>query len=408
MELKYTSCYLNLPWAFLDIATIIYSSSITYLSLSPFHLVCFSFLILPYIINFRNRWTMTVPMLPFLILQLIRNISGARFKFILLILSVGCISTSALLSFLFPTVKLHVQKGKYDVGVTDLFLPLEDEIKMTYDGDDTLELNNYVNVRVLYPTTSKTSISTSRSFRKRLKNKIRKIRNRNENKISYIDHDISKQYLSQMIKLAPVPLIKFFTWILYYWRLISLPISSGGKLISAENKLPIVVFSHGLFGSCHLYSYQGYHLASEGKLVVMVNHLDGSAPIAKKYEGSSSSLVPLDTGIFDLWREKKVDEYTERRRMQTNFRSNELLSALISILRINQGESIINTNKSTSCTTSLTRTTLHSWGTHSGVQQHYQLQRSIQISLKMLLCKIQPLIGPRKVSVVLYLLRRGY
>ena len=244
---------------------------------------------------------MTISLIPFIILQLLRKTMDVRFKFTLIMLSIGCISTSALLSFLFPSVKLHVQKGKYDVGVTDLFLPMEDEIKMNYDGDDTLALNSYVNVRVLYPTSRSlsTSIST-RSFRKRLKNKISRIRNRNENKIPYIDNDISKEYLSQMIKLAPVPLIKFFTWILYYLRLISLPISSGSKLIPIEKKLPIVIFSHGLFGSCHLYSYQGYHLASEGKLVVMVNHLDGSAPIAKKYEGSSSSLVPLDTDIFNV------------------------------------------------------------------------------------------------------------
>lgn len=309
-------------------------------------------------------------------LQLLRRTSISKPQTtLLLVLSICCISTSAFMSYLFPVVKLNIQKGTYDVGVTDIFLPVEEQIKIDQilnnnnnddDNKNDMILNSNVNVRILYPTkrissslsTTATTHGMSISIRKRLSNKLKRIKRRissngeSNNRIPYFSNDIAKAYLSQLIKLAPIKLVKSFTWILYYMRLITLPISTNSIPINnldndKNKKLPIVIFSHGLFGSCHLYSYQGYALASEGKVVVMVNHLDGSAPVAKKDDtGSSSSLLPLDTSIFNLYREKKTDEATEIRRMQTNFRSNEILSALISLLRINEGDyNYISTDK---------------------------------------------------------------
>ncbi|GLE02588.1 hypothetical protein PINS_up011429 [Pythium insidiosum] len=47
----------------------------------------------------------------------------------------------------------------------------------------------------------------------------------------------------------------------------------------SSNGWPVVVYSHGLAGSLELYSVINQQLASEGNIVVVVNHCDGSASV---------------------------------------------------------------------------------------------------------------------------------
>ncbi|TMW54943.1 hypothetical protein Poli38472_011287 [Pythium oligandrum] len=48
-----------------------------------------------------------------------------------------------------------------------------------------------------------------------------------------------------------------------------------------EEGWPLVIFSHGLAGSLELYSVVNQQVASEGNIVVVVNHCDGSASVAR-------------------------------------------------------------------------------------------------------------------------------
>lgn len=52
-----------------------------------------------------------------------------------------------------------------------------------------------------------------------------------------------------------------------------------------EKKWPLVIFSHGMGGSIDLYSVVTQQLASDGNVVVVVNHCDGSASVTRTEDG---------------------------------------------------------------------------------------------------------------------------
>ena len=52
------------------------------------------------------------------------------------------------------------------------------------------------------------------------------------------------------------------------------------------DKLPLVVYSHGLGGTAITYTYQTQHLAAQGNVVLVLDHTDGSAPVVQKHDGT--------------------------------------------------------------------------------------------------------------------------
>jgi len=64
----------------------------------------------------------------------------------------------------------------------------------------------------------------------------------------------------------------------------------------AETKLPVVLFSHGLLGSCEMYTQTCREIASQGYMVVALEHEDSSAFIAFDAKGEPILYDPLPDG----------------------------------------------------------------------------------------------------------------
>jgi len=82
-----------------------------------------------------------------------------------------------------------------------------------------------------------------------------------------------------------------------------------------HRKIPVVIFSHGLFAERTCYSSIARDLASNGILVITFDHLDGSAAIA--YKNGVKMLAAHEIG--ETWAEK-----VEFRKVQLTQRSNEV------------------------------------------------------------------------------------
>jgi platelet-activating factor acetylhydrolase len=238
-----------------------------------------------------SRWTVTFPMAPFILLQMLRrsaeNIQDSNLlcyvSIMLMVISIG-------LSVLFPPLQIPAAQagGPYAVGAVNFFLPLPKKNDTTANGA-ALE-HTHVQARLLYPTNPTKSTFGS------------------ANRVPYMPPSIAIEFLKESMKVAgPAPL-KTFDWLMHHWLLAELPIQTHAPLLDAAEKstLPVVVYSHGLMGNADLYSYQTLSIASQGMLVLVVNHLDGSAPVAEKHDGSR---VMYDYDIIELWKDKKYTEY---------------------------------------------------------------------------------------------------
>ncbi|GMK57872.1 hypothetical protein CspeluHIS016_0407060 [Cutaneotrichosporon spelunceum] len=72
----------------------------------------------------------------------------------------------------------------------------------------------------------------------------------------------------------------------------------------SEGKFPLVIFSHGLVGTRNTYSQFCSSLASEGYVVVAVEHSDGSSPCVVR-DGKDKVFTRL--GDTDLWEDDGTD-----------------------------------------------------------------------------------------------------
>jgi platelet-activating factor acetylhydrolase len=103
--------------------------------------------------------------------------------------------------------------------------------------------------------------------------------------LPYLDHEIALEYCKETIAFgAPSP-FKEFGFLLHNLRLVQMPLSPNAKPLD-NNKLPLIVFSHGLGGTASTYTYQTQHLAAQGHVVLVINHSDGSAPVVQKHDGT--------------------------------------------------------------------------------------------------------------------------
>jgi Platelet-activating factor acetylhydrolase, isoform II len=236
-----------------------------------------------------SRWTTTFPMAPLVTLQFFRRtgsqLSNSRLLYymslLFVLLSVG-------LSLLFPPLQLPRAQagGPYAVGAVDFFLPME----TTGPGEETCSLFNHtqVQVKLLYPTNS-TDKAT----------------------MPYLSPSIALEFLQESFKAAAPPELKPYDWLLHHWLLAELPAQRHASLLPASEKeqFPLVAYSHGLMGNADLYSYQAVSLASQGVLVLMVNHLDGSAPVAEHVDGTR---VTYNHDLIQIWKDGKELEYTRK------------------------------------------------------------------------------------------------
>lgn len=204
--------------------------------------------------SFTNRWTISFPLLPFLVLQ------GLRFIFknedyywvslAIAIASSACVFLGLTFSILFTPVTLPPIKGaKYNIGVVDVHLPV------LIDGKD-----DHVTARIFYPTKDDSASS-----------------------IPYLNPKNAIAFCKESMKIAP-PAIRSMDWILHTWRLMKLPVKRNAAPL--EKKMPLVVYSHGLGGTREIYTYQTLNVAASGNIVVSLDHADGSAALVERVDGS--------------------------------------------------------------------------------------------------------------------------
>jgi pimeloyl-ACP methyl ester carboxylesterase len=285
-----------------------------------------------------NRWTLTLPMAPLLVLHflhrllllqaptLARNDEKAkpqrysRSRRWLLgafsALSFLCIAAGAALSVLFPAVELPPIKGPYNVGVIDFFIPIEIRVsetrnltKVETDKESTCSavittMKQYIPARLLYPTSKGHSIGGG---------------------IPYLNPSTAIDFCRHSMRFgAPDPL-KRFDWILHTWRLTTLSVIPDAPILPDGELMPLVVYSHGLGGSIDLYSYQTMSLAAHGSVVVALTHTDGSAPVVPQPPGMEA--LQHNHDVLELHHQGKTVEYVRARRAQTERRVQEFLGA---------------------------------------------------------------------------------
>ena len=287
-----------------------------------------------------KRWTISFPLILIIVIQTLRllcleesqsqsqNGDNKSFNWwaqlLIRIISTLSIVLSAAMSILFPAVEISQPKGKYDVGVIDLYLPVkfDGEKSKLYPFDmnpkeNTDTLDGFVSARLLYPTLDCVD------------------------SLPHLNKDTAKEICKSFVVHASPA--KSLSWLLDNWQLSTIRAKRNAQPIqrtfSEENstvktcdKLPVVVFSHGLLGNTDIYSYQCMSLASNGSLVITVNHTDGSAVGMRKKDGS---FLPYDPSLLPLFAKDKI-KYTHARRSQTDHRSSELIAATKAILQLNK------------------------------------------------------------------------
>lgn len=201
-------------------------------------------------------------MVPIVILQLLRRLelfSGQWASLSITVLTGLLIVVAAILSVLFPAVQLPRIEGEYNVGIVKLHLPAS--FSSVYNGSASAEADGYVSARILYPTLEKPQ------------------------SLPYLDPSIALDYCKETIAFGAPPPLKEFGFLLHSLRLVQMPLSPNAQPLQGE-KLPLIVFSHGLGGTAVTYTYQTQHLAAQGHVVLVIDHTDGSAPVVKKYDGT--------------------------------------------------------------------------------------------------------------------------
>lgn len=208
------------------------------------------------------RWTLTFPLVPIVLLQLLRRLevcSGHWSSLSITILTTLFIVVAALLSILFPAVQLPRIEGEYNVGIVKLHLPVS--FSSIYGESASTAPSGFVSARILYPTLEEPK------------------------SLPYLDPSIALDYCKATIAFGAPPPLKEFGFLLHSLRLVQMPLSPNSEPLQGA-KLPLVVFSHGLGGTAITYTYQTQHLAAQGNVVLVIDHTDGSAPVVKKRDGT--------------------------------------------------------------------------------------------------------------------------
>ena len=293
-----------------------------------------SILVLSCLVNFitaglTQRWTISLPMVPIVFMQCLRYFMNGspRWEMAIQISSLLLVGNSFLLSIMFPAVNINAVKGKYNVGIVDIHLPVEDFV------------HEHVSVRLLYPSREKSV------------------------RVPYFNIDTADQTCKALIKLAPPPMNKL-SFMLNQWKFATIyakrnavpfvPSDESKANVNANaekkdtlkndedssdpnqsnSKLPIVVFSHGITGNAEIYSYQAMSMAANGSLVMSINHTDGSSIGFKRRDGS---FLEFDTAIGEIGKQKgRYPESVRHRRKQLNHRVNEFLAATQALIKLNE------------------------------------------------------------------------
>lgn len=286
-----------------------------------------------------DRWPIAFPSIPVLFFQLLRLylFSGAekRRYHVLNLLRIGSnlfAALSVILCILFPPLQLKPPTGPYAIGAVDVFLPRYPKKQ----EESTTSNSDFIAARIFYPASSTAQANTPYFYRKP----------------SY-----SNQFLNALVKnVMPIFPLNRCGWILRTWKLVHVPAEWGAQVMhppsnptaNTNQPWPVVIHSHGLFGSPHIYTHQALTLASHGSVVVMLHHPDGSSPMVVQQDGStveySAPIITTSKSKNDdqnkTVQQEKYIELVRARRLQTHERAVEMIAAFES-LKILHEESIL-------------------------------------------------------------------
>ncbi|KAJ6264458.1 hypothetical protein Dda_0604 [Drechslerella dactyloides] len=184
---------------------------------------------------------------------------------------------SAILSRLNPVPVFPAYKGPYAVGTIDLELPVAPFVEggLSPPCPSHADIPT-VQMRVFYPAKLK---EDSAKYDRGDGNANWVPSPRKEYFAAYARFCGAGDWLANVLSLLPRHV--------YHTKL---PVLAGHKLLpehsrlpedeKSDNKLPVVIFSHGLGGTRNAYSYLTASLASYGAVVLCIEHRDGSAPVS--------------------------------------------------------------------------------------------------------------------------------
>lgn len=234
---------------------------------------------------------------------------------------------TALLSKLNPINAFPDYHGPYDVGTVDVELPAAD---LPLPSDAPADAQPTIAFRMFYPCEKPASNEVDRPVR----------------------------WISQPQKPTMAALMKFLgmrertaglaSYIPQHLYWITLHAHRNAKLLEAptsNSRWPVAFFSHGLAGSRNAYSYICGNLASNGMVVIALDHRDGSSPV--QYVRATAS---TDAGILPsikISHEPSPEVYKARDK-QLRIRLWEISMAYEALMKIDAGQEIENLDSNTS------------------------------------------------------------
>lgn len=318
----------------LDFLSLIFFSISTLLSKSKAKSVLLTLTLVLSVItagSLTNRWTLTFPIAiawAFQTLLGLHLFQGNIAKRFLGGVTFLCLIASAALCILFPATEIPSATGKYNVGIVTLQLPVNLADVYTMENATCSDVTDgFVSVRLLYPTKEE------------------------PDRIPYVKPDIAVEFLKMSMMFGAPPPLNTFGWMLHSWRLAKITAKPHAQPLHVNGGLPLIVYSHGLGGASTVYTYQSMMLASNGNLVLQIDHSDGSAPVVEQKDGT---LLSFDFDPKTILLTGDGTKYVKRRREQTNHRAVEMLASTFALQKLNDrniielnGVSFVNRLKTT-------------------------------------------------------------
>jgi platelet-activating factor acetylhydrolase len=230
-------------------------------------------------------------------------------------------------SSLSPVNTFPSYKGKYEVGTVDVEIPVS-ELPAASDAPEGAVKT--IAFRIFYPCQKPGKGKTQRPVRW-----IPQPQRQTINAFATFLGAGSK--LASFISLLPQQL---------FW--IKLPAYRNAKILDPPTKSkrwPVTVFSHGLAGSRNTYSYICGDMASNGMVVIAMDHRDGSSPI--QYVRATADSPACSIPAVKIPHTASSETY-EGRDKQLRIRLWEASMTYEALMKIDAGQSVENMDENTS------------------------------------------------------------
>lgn len=230
-------------------------------------------------------------------------------------------------SSLSPVNTFPAYTGKYEVGTVDVEIPVSD-LPVASDAPDGAVKT--IAFRIFYPCQKPGKGDTHRPVRW-----IPQPQRATVNAFATFLGAGSK--LASFISFMPQQL---------FW--IKLPAHRNAKILdppTASKRWPVTMFSHGLAGSRNTYSYICGDMASNGMVVIAMDHRDGSSPI--QYVRATADSPATTVPAVKIPHTATAETY-EGRDKQLRIRLWEASMTFEALMKIDAGQQVENMDENTS------------------------------------------------------------